>query len=141
MRTLLAPVAGDTTTFGAALRTAEYATPAVPPASPWLGDAAPATPRLLVPGDAVQQGVSGDGVPSLTSNALVTAAAGDSVPVRWWVVQTLGIDGQWRERMEPAMTGAFSVVPSDVVGAEWIAVTALSRTGVASPAALWKVEH
>jgi len=27
------------------------------------------------------------------------------------------------------------------VGAEWIAVTALSRTGVASPAALLKVEH
>ncbi|HKN64651.1 MAG TPA: family 10 glycosylhydrolase [Gemmatimonadaceae bacterium] len=141
MRTLLAPVGGDTTTFGAALRTAEYATPAVPPASPWLGDAAPAMPRLLVPGDAVQQGASGDGVPSLTSNALVTVAVGDTVPVRWWVVQTLGIDGQWRERTEPAMTGAFSVMPSDVVGAEWIAVTALSRTGVASPPALWKVEH
>jgi hypothetical protein len=33
------------------------------------------------------------------------------------------------------------VMPSDAVGAEWIAVTALSRTGVASPAALWKVER
>ena len=141
MRTLLAPLEGDTTTFGAALRTTEYATPAVPPASPWLGASPPAMPRLLVPGDAQQQGASGDGAPSLTSNALVTVAAGDTVPVRWWVVQTLGIDGRWRERVAPAMTGAFSVMPSDVVGAEWIAVTALSRTGVASPAALWKVEH
>lgn len=141
MRTLLAPLEGDTTTFGAELRTTEYATPAVPPASPWLGDAAPAMPRLLVPGDALQQGAVGDGAPSLTSNALVTVAAGDTVPVRWWVVQTLGIDGRWRERIAPAMTGTFSVMPSDVVGAEWIAVTALSRTGVASPAALWKVQH
>ena len=138
MGTLLAPVAGDTMTFGASLRTTEYATPALPPASPWLGEAAPAIPRLLVPGDA---SVQGDGPPSLTSNAIVAATPGDTVLVRWWVVQTLGIDGRWMERVAPAMTAAFSVTPSDVVGAAWIAVTAISRTGVASPAALWKVEH
>ena len=141
MRTLLAPLDGDTATFGAALRTTEYATPAVPPASPWLGDAAPAMPRLLVPGDATQQSVSGEGAPTVTSNTLVGVAPGDTVPVRWWVVQTLGIDGRWNERVAPAMAGAFSVMPSDVVGAQWMAVTAISRTGIASPAALWKVEH
>ena len=89
----------------------------------------------------MQQASSGDGVPSLTSNARVSVAPADTVPVRWWVVQTLGIDGRWRERIAPAMTGVYSVTPSDVVGAEWIAVTAISRTGVASPAAMWKVEH
>ena len=141
MRTLLAPLEGDTATFGAVLRMTEYATPAVPPASPWLGDAAPAMPRLLVPGDATQQSVSGETAPTVTSSTLVGIAPGDTVPVRWWVVQTLGIDGRWNERVAAATTGAFSVMPSDVVGAQWIAVTAISRTGVASPPALWKVEH
>src|SRR5437763_3110904 len=49
MRTLLAHVDNDTATFGAELRAAEYATPALPPASPWLGSAAPAEPKLVIP--------------------------------------------------------------------------------------------
>ena len=141
MGTLLSALPGDTTTFGAELRTTEYATPALPPASPWLGDAAPGMPRLLVPSDSIPQSASGDGAPMVTSSTLVTIAPGDTVSVRWWVIQTLGIDGRWSERVAPAMSGAFSVAPSDVVGAEWIAVTAISRTGIASPPALWKVEH
>jgi uncharacterized lipoprotein YddW (UPF0748 family) len=142
MRTLLAPMAGDTITFGAALRVAEYATPALPPASPWLGDARPAAPRLAsVQDDSIAQIGDGDARPrtlSLTSSPLI-ATPGDSVAVRWWVVQTYGQDHRWTEHILPGMGRPFALAPNATLGAEWIAVTAISPTGMAGPPALWRV--
>ena len=146
MRTLLAYVDNDTSTFGAELRATGYATPALPPASPWLGGAAPAEPKL-VPSPDSSPTPAGDGddrqrTVSLTSAPLVVTP-GDSVPVRWWVVQTLGADGRWSERtlLARGRSGPLTLPPSETVGAEWVAITALSRTGVAGAAAVFRVER
>ena len=132
---------GDGTTFGDALRVAEYAAPALPPASPWLGAAAPAMPVLAPPTElGMQQGSASDDPirPGSLTRAVLLASPGDTVPVRWWLVQTLGTDDRWRTRLLPAGVGPLSLTPADA-GAAWIAVTAISRTGVASVPALWHV--
>jgi len=139
MRTLLAHLGSDTLTFGAELRATEYATPALPPASPWLGDAIPAEPKIVAPADTtIQQSESGQdraGEASLSHAALV-AIPGDSVAVRWWVVQSLGKDQQWSQRVLPATSEPLSLTVADAFGAEWVAVTPISRTGVAGAAVL-----
>ena len=137
LRTFGEPLNGDSTTFGAALRNAVYAEPALPPASPWLGDAVPAPPQLGTPGAVEQAGspAAGDGpAPNEygSGRTLLRATPGDSVPVRWWLVQTLGADGQWRDRVLPAANRALPLSAADLDGATWVAVTAISRTGVAS---------
>jgi hypothetical protein len=92
MRTFSEHLGNDATTFGDALHTEVYGQPAVPPASPWLGAARPAKPLLDAAADNTgQQDASGDGPASAgESRALFVAAPGDSVPVRWWLVQSLG---------------------------------------------------
>jgi uncharacterized lipoprotein YddW (UPF0748 family) len=131
----------DSTTFGDELRAELYADPALPPASPWLGDAAPAMPLLSAPGSGgVEQAgtTNGDWPPPNESaaRAALLAAPGDSVPVRWWLVQTLGADGRWSDRVLPATSRALALVTADIAGARWVAVTAISRTGVASEPAV-----
>jgi len=139
MRTLWQHVDGDTLTFGEELRAAAYREPALPPASPWLGDASPALPIIAPPTSGVQQsGDDGPRVPGLT-NAIMLASPGDSVWVRWWLVQTLGANQRWSERLVPANRAPLGLTPADTAGAEWIAVTAISRTGVAGAPALWRV--
>lgn len=142
MRTLLSYVGSDTMTFGQSLRSTEYGIPALPPASPWLGGATPAAPRLMAPTDSAPQQL-GDGEDRSRSLAapgpVITVIAGDSLRVRWWVVQTLGADEKWRQRMLLADGQALSLGAADVIGAEWVAVTPISRTGVAGVPVLWKV--
>ena len=142
MRTLLAHVDDDTLTLGAELRATEYTTPALPPASAWLGAAVPAEPKILAPVDTtIQESANGDdrgGASSLT-NAVLVAAPGDSVTVRWWVVQTLGKDEHWSQRVLPATSQPLSLTLADTFGAEWVAVTPISRTGVAGTPAVWHV--
>jgi uncharacterized lipoprotein YddW (UPF0748 family) len=132
--------AGDSTTFGDELRAEEYADPALPPASPWLGDARPAKPLLGFPeaDPTLQNGNSGDG-PATTeaARAVFVATPGDSVAVRWWMIQTLGNDQHWRERLIRADGYALVLSTADTVGARWIALTPISRTGVAGTPAIW----
>ena len=141
LRTLAERLSGsDSATFGDELRAEEYATPALPPASPWLGDARPAQPLLGAPDEAPgsQNGSSGDGVATTEpARAALTVTPGDSVVVRWWVIQTLGIDQHWRERLVQADGRPLALSAADTVGARWIAVTPISRTGVAGTPALW----
>jgi uncharacterized lipoprotein YddW (UPF0748 family) len=130
---------GDSTTFGDELHAEEYAEAALPPASPWLGDARPAKPRLGVPEeDPELQDGSGDGPAATgTSHAVLMATPGDTVAVRWWVIQTLGADRRWHERLVRAAGSALALSAADTVGAQWIAVTPISRTGVAGTPAIW----
>ena len=136
MRTFAQQLDGDTATFGDELHAAVYREPALPPASPWLGDATPAAPELGAGTRGTEQaGATGDG-PALDSEDAVafTASPGDSVPVRWWLVQTLGSDGKWRDRLLPAFDAPLALTYTDVAGASWVAVTAISRTGIAGQA-------
>ena len=140
MRTFGALV-DDSTTFGDALRVAEYSVAALPPASPWLGAASPAKPVLAPPDEELlQNGAAQDAATARTgARAAFVALPGDTVPVRWWLVQTLGSNERWHERLEPATGQALPVLMTETSGAQWIAVTPISRTGVAGAPALWRV--
>jgi hypothetical protein len=128
-------VDGDTAVFGDELRAAVYGEPALPPASPWLGNASPAAPVLGAGPRVIEQtGSTGEAAPNDEPAVAFTATPGDTVPVRWWLVQTLGSDGRWRERLLPSTGGALPLGYGDVAGASWVAVTAISRTGVAGKA-------
>jgi uncharacterized lipoprotein YddW (UPF0748 family) len=95
-----------------------YAEPALPPSYPWLGSTTPASPRLSV--------LTGDGPPSLT------IVPGDSLGVRWWLVQTRAPSGAWTAALRPA--GAAHVTLDG--GIDEIAVTAVSATGMTSAPAV-----
>jgi uncharacterized lipoprotein YddW (UPF0748 family) len=140
MRTLAALV-DDSTTFGDVLRAAEYSVAALPPASPWLGAASPAKPVLAPPGEELlQNGAAQDAATAPTgARTAFVALPGDTVPVRWWLVQTLGMDQRWHETLEPATGQALPVLMAQTSGAQWIAVTPISRTGIAGAPALWRV--
>jgi len=132
----------DSTTFGDELRATTYGSVALPPASPWLGSASPAKP-LLAPADAEILQENGSGQDGSMSSATTTRAAfiaipGDTVAVRWWLVQSLGDDQTWHARLLPATGPTFALPARDALGSEWIAVTPISRTGVAGRAALWR---
>jgi hypothetical protein len=132
----------DSTTVGDELRATTYATAALPPASPWLGSASPAKPLLAPPDDEIlQQNGSGDdaSVRLLDARAAFIAVPGDTVPVRWWLVQTLGSNYRWTQRLVAASGPALSLFARDTLDAQWVAVTPISRTGVAGRASMWRV--
>jgi hypothetical protein len=87
-----------------------------------------------------QSGDDGSGTTS-PSRAVLFLTPGDTVSVRWWLVQTLGMNQRWTERLVPATGSALALMPADTVGAQWIAVTPVSRTGVAGAPALWRVDR
>lgn len=138
LRTLAQRLDGDSAVFGDELRATVYAEPALPPASPWLGDATPAAPDLAPgPSGVLQAGAPGEGSPNDSRvGAAFVATPADTVPVRWWLLQTLGDDGQWRDRLLPSSGGALALGFADVAGARWVAVTAISRTGIAGQPAI-----
>ena len=86
-----------------------------------------------------QDGAAQEGSPAPAgARAAFVAIAGDSVAVRWWLVQTLGVDQRWSERLVPASGPTLAFPATDTSGVQWIAVTPISRTGVAGPAAMWR---
>ncbi|HKW10498.1 MAG TPA: family 10 glycosylhydrolase [Gemmatimonadaceae bacterium] len=143
MRTLSAHLGTDAMTFGDLLHTEVYAQPALPPASPWLGAARPAKPLLGAAADNTgQQDANGDGPAAAGElRALFVAAPSDSVPVRWWLVQSLGMDQRWTERLVPATGQPLAVLSNESAGAQWVAVTPISRTGIAGAPAVWQVSR
>lgn len=132
LRTLIPDGAGS---LGDILRRTTYTSIALPPASPWLGAARPTAPRLdaddvpLAIGDFVLTGGS--------DLVRFAAAAGDTVPVRWWIVQTLARDGRWSTAVLPADSTRVRIAPGDDAPAA-IAVRAVSRTGVIGPASVFR---
>jgi uncharacterized lipoprotein YddW (UPF0748 family) len=95
--------------------TTRYASPAIPPASPWLGSKKPTRPTARVARD------RDTNEPAIT----LTPAAGERV---WlWTVRSLA-GGAWSTEVLPGATRThrLAAMPARVV------VTAVSRTGVAS---------
>src|SRR6185503_17718384 len=96
-----------------------YAERAIVPAFAWLGGVAPAAPQVVI-------------VPSDGGAASFTITAGDSVLVRWWLIQTRGRDGVWTTAVRPAGEGKLGVAAFGTNDPDEIAVTAIGVTGIAS---------
>jgi uncharacterized lipoprotein YddW (UPF0748 family) len=95
-----------------------YRDRAIVPAFPWLGSAAPAPPVASL--------VVGDGPMKLS------VAPGDTVRVRWWVIQTRGRDGVWTTSVRYAGEENMGAASFGTHEPDEIAVTALGVGGVAS---------
>jgi len=93
---------------------------ALVPAFPWLGDTPPAAPVVTVD--------SGDG------GARMRVDPGDSVRVRWWLIQTMGRDGSWITTLRPASDARLSAASFGTANPDEVAITAIGLTGVASMA-------
>jgi uncharacterized lipoprotein YddW (UPF0748 family) len=109
-----------------------YTEYALPPASPWLGDAQPAPPRVdpCGPDDRAmtERAFTPDDRASLTARV----APGDAAPVRWWLVQLRDGADRWSTRLYPGDAREVSLVPADGSAAVHAAVSAVSPAGVAS---------
>jgi uncharacterized lipoprotein YddW (UPF0748 family) len=99
----------------------DYRERAIVPAFPWLGSDAPAAPL-------VSSVAAGDGP------AKFSIAPGDSVRVRWWVIQTRGSDGQWTTTVRHAGDGQVGAMAYGTSAPDELAVTAIGVSGVASTA-------
>jgi hypothetical protein len=96
----------------------DYSERALVPAFPWLGAVAPASPEVSV--------VLGEGAASVVVSAV------DTVPVRWWLIQTRSRDGKWWSTLRPALRGQVTTESFGANDPDEVAVTAISATGVAS---------
>jgi uncharacterized lipoprotein YddW (UPF0748 family) len=96
----------------------DYSERALVPSFPWLGAVAPASPEVSV--------VLGEGAASVVVSAV------DTVPVRWWLIQTRGRDGKWSSTLRPALRGQATTESFGANDPDEVAVTAISATGVAS---------
>jgi hypothetical protein len=89
------------------------------PAFPWLGATPPATPTIR----------------RLTEGALdLVFAPGDTMPVRWWLVQIRDAKNNWtallRDRADDTLNS--SDLPNGFTQPTQIAVSAIGASGVAS---------
>lgn len=102
--------------------TAEFRQTALVPASPWLGSKPPASPSLQV----------------VSSKPLqVRWTSGEGEPVRWWVLQYQTRAG-WQTEILSAEKRAHNFKGGEP---QSIAVTAVSRTGIASSPAVVIRDH
>ena len=99
---------------------ASYQARAIVPGFPWLGAMPPAAPLVSV--------VTTDGP------AKFAITPGDSVTVRWWLIQTRARDGQWTTALRPAGEGRIDASAFGVNEAAELAVTAISMSGMTSHA-------
>jgi uncharacterized lipoprotein YddW (UPF0748 family) len=113
MQSLLEDAPGG---LGDRLRAGAYASPAVPPASPWLGADAPSAPRYT--------GCAGG------PEASVAVDAGGGAPPRWWAVQWRDAAGRWTLRAYPGDARVLPARFGDGSVPTAMAVRALSATGV-----------
>ena len=86
------------------------AQPALIPASPWLGSASPARPKVFTSG--------------ATNELKLSWAAAGTNSVRWWVVQTK-ISSDWKTEILPASVSSKTLSSAP----EILAVTAVDRNG------------
>lgn len=97
-----------------------YRERAIVPASPWLASRAPAAPLVSV--------VNAEGP------ARFSVSPGDSVRVRWWLIQTRGRDGRWSTNLRPAGEGQLDASAFGTSDPDEVAVTAIGVAGVAGAA-------
>lgn len=117
LKSLLADAPGG---LGDRLAASMYATPALPPASPWLGADAPGAPQLATCADAP------------TPAATLTAYGPGRT--RWWFVQFRDAAGRWTARTLPAATPAVPLAYADGTHPSAVAIRAISPSGVEGPA-------
>ncbi|MBU6366387.1 MAG: family 10 glycosylhydrolase [Gemmatimonadetes bacterium] len=112
--------AGLTTLLGGGV----YATPAIPPATPWLDAAAPPAPTVAVTNTGTALSVA------------ITPAAGEAA-VRWLVRWRDGTT--WRQRVYPATLRTVAVTaPTGAAAVDGVVVNALDATWNASADAVWR---
>ena len=116
----LGALVADHDALGATLAGGAYTDRAIVPPSPWLGGATPAAPVIL-PLDA-------DGSPALA------ITPGDSIVVRWWLVQARGRDGRWTTTVQPAGKGTLAAGAFGTDDPDEVAITAIGVTGIAGAA-------
>ena len=109
--------------IGEKLRTTVYSETALWPATPWLGGARPAAPR----------------VGSNVVEAIDVAPGDDSVHVAWWVFQSLGTDGHWRTTIRPAHERRIALNSLGDLGGRRVSVIAVDRAGQTSGATIVEV--
>jgi len=71
-------------------------------------------------------------VPTDGASASFSITPGDSIPVRWWLIQTRGRNGVWTTALRPSGEGKLGVFAFGTNDPDEIAVTAIGVTGVAS---------
>jgi uncharacterized lipoprotein YddW (UPF0748 family) len=113
----LSALFADHDRLGATL-SSEYGSLAIVPAFPWLGNTAPAAPQVSI--------VSRD------SAVTFSVTPGDTVSVRWWLIQTRGRAGVWTSTLRPAGDGRLAASAFGTVDPDEVAVTAVGMTGVTS---------
>ncbi|HEY9230125.1 MAG TPA: family 10 glycosylhydrolase [Gemmatimonadaceae bacterium] len=99
-----------------------YRDRAIVPPFPWLGSAAPAAPIVTM--------VANDGPTKFS------VTPGDSVAVRWWVIQTRTRDGVWTTTVRHAGENNVEAMAFGTTDPDEVAVTALGVSGIASPPAV-----
>ncbi len=109
--------------IGERLRTQSYAEPALVPATPWLGGAPPASPRVTP-----------------VSGTSLDLAPGDNVALAWWMIQTRTSDGRWRYALRRATEHRIDLATLGDLGGRRIAVTAVDRVGQLSGAVVLDLE-
>lgn len=114
----------NSSAIGQRMRTTVYAEPALFPAMPWLGGAAPSPPTVT----------------SIITEA-VEVAAGDATPIAWWMVQSLGTDGRWRTTVLPGTLKRIALNTLGDLGGRRIAITAVDRAGQTSAATLYALPN
>jgi uncharacterized lipoprotein YddW (UPF0748 family) len=115
----LGALIADQDALGSSLASGAYADRALVPAAPWLGDGQPAAPVINV--------IGSDGATSFT------VTPGDSMTVRWWLVQAHGRAHRWTTTIQPAASGTLSAGAFGTDDPDEIAVRAVSPTGVVGP--------
>jgi hypothetical protein len=138
LRTLLSRT-DDGFSLGEDLRAGSYVESALPPSSPWLGASVPAAPQVesalessvVLAGDSPAD-VDGPFSPAVVARGLLRVATRDTVAVRWWVVQTMDSTGHWNARTWPGTMRQLPLMPVEGAPPLYVAVTAVSATGIAS---------
>jgi uncharacterized lipoprotein YddW (UPF0748 family) len=97
----------------AALEAESFKGPALVPATPWLDAARPQSPSVTV---------------AHNNSTRITWSPATGAPIQQWAVQ-YRVNQQWRTEIFPASVRTISLRSDDV---QWVAVTAVSRSGQAS---------
>jgi uncharacterized lipoprotein YddW (UPF0748 family) len=100
----------------------DYGERALVPSFPWLGGTTPGSPEVSV--------VNAEG------SASIVISAGDTVPVRWWLIQSRGRDGRWTSTLRPAAAGQSMTESFGATDPDEVAVTAVGATGISSTATI-----
>jgi uncharacterized lipoprotein YddW (UPF0748 family) len=109
--------------IGERLRTQSYTEPALVPATPWLGGAPPANPKVTP-----------------VNGTTLDLAPGDNVALAWWMIQTRTSDGRWRYALRRATERRIDLATLGDLGGRRIAVTAVDRVGQLSGAVVFDLE-